>query len=1211
MEELFGLSMNILMYVLLAIFTVILLVIAAMAIRNPILLKLGLRNIPRRRAQTILIIVGSMLSAVLVTTAFGTGDTISFSIRDETIKALQDIDEVISSSAESEVFATNSPAYMPMTEFLELKDSLVGYEEIDGLVPYIGETVAVRNLRNSLGKGKTRITAIDSGELGGFQGFTFSSGMQYITELSPDGVLINAIAADDLEARVGDEIKLIFGGNDQDFFVEGIIGDGGLAGIEPTVLMPLDRGQKLFNKPEKINFIAVSNNGDARGGALISDEVTKKLRVLLSNAEVARDLHILLKEDYLIVGLQEREEELTGRMRSEIALLGEHLGKEETSGELIRLFSDSGVSTEILRVLKRADMYETLEQADTLFKDLSQFTVLDIKRSLLEIAELAASAVTTFFITIALFSIMAGVLLIFLIFVMLAGARRTEMGMARAVGAKRGHLVQMFVFEGFAYDIVASAIGTMIGIGLGFGLIYAFNHILSDIAEGFGFSYHIELRSIVVSFCLGMVIVFITAAVSAYRVSRMNIAEAVRGLPETIILQKEKPIGKRLIRIPHSILRPIILLIFAVSSLVRRKYAQFLFKLSGGLLSFVSIPIALLLAIFAFILPYLRRGWLTFALGLLMIYLGVNVYEKAWLFSGGLTLFVVGLGLMIRVLVFYKLRILEGFGILTGLVGITLLIHGVIKGHPVPIAAGITLVVVGLAMSVPLMLNSTIDRQTMVDRFTYTFIGVIVLAAWSLPFDTFESITGELDADAEMFFLSGIVMVAAAVWTVMYNADLLLKGFSRLTNRFGRMRPVLVTSVAYPMNSKFRTGLTLAMFSLVVFTLIIMSLVSDAFTNVYSDTERVTGNWDIEANLSYASPIQDMRSAIAEKDVPSVNQFEAIGGFVKAPIEVRQVKDTRERWRSYPLMLTDDEFLSTTGYDFQIFADGYNNKTEVWTALKMDPSLAVVDSSVVDGGSDGGPRNRDNDGDIEGDGRLRIKDISIDSESFSPVEIEIMEPVSQTVFSFKIIGILDSATDVMGVVASNKGVEDALGSEIPMTRYRFRVAEDADLEKIGKQLESSFLGNGMEIDLLEDSLLATVSFISSFYNLLTGYMGLGLVVGIAAMGVISMRAVVERRQQIGVLRAIGYRKSMVKLTFVMESSFVALLGVFIGVALGSIVSFNLVEGLGEEIEGVRFTVPWLKIGLIVGLVYVSTILTTLLPAGQAANTLPAEALRYE
>ena len=54
-----------------------------------------------------------------------------------------------------------------------------------------------------------------------------------------------------------------------------------------------------------------------------------------------------------------------------------------------------------------------------------------------------------------LFSIMVGVLLIFLIFVMLAAARRSEMGMARAVGAKRSHLIQMFVFEGTAYALDA------------------------------------------------------------------------------------------------------------------------------------------------------------------------------------------------------------------------------------------------------------------------------------------------------------------------------------------------------------------------------------------------------------------------------------------------------------------------------------------------------------------------------------------------------------------------------------------------------------------------------------------------------------------------------------------------------------------------------------------------------------------------------------
>ncbi|GIT02405.1 MAG: hypothetical protein CM1200mP27_10300 [Chloroflexota bacterium] len=63
---------------------------------------------------------------------------------------------------------------------------------------------------------------------------------------------------------------------------------------------------------------------------------------------------------------------------------------------------------------------------------------------MLDEADRAGSGVTSIFIIMGLFSIMVGVLLIFLIFVMLAAARRAEMGMARAVGAKRRHLIQMF-----------------------------------------------------------------------------------------------------------------------------------------------------------------------------------------------------------------------------------------------------------------------------------------------------------------------------------------------------------------------------------------------------------------------------------------------------------------------------------------------------------------------------------------------------------------------------------------------------------------------------------------------------------------------------------------------------------------------------------------------------------------------------------------------
>ena len=72
-------------------------------------------------------------------------------------------------------------------------------------------------------------------------------------------------------------------------------------------------------------------------------------------------------------------------------------------------------------------------------------------------------------------------------------------------------------------------------------------------------------------------------------------------------------------------------------------------------------------------------------------------------------------------------------------------------------------------------------------------------------------------------------------------------------------------------------------------------------------------------------------------------------------------------------------------------------------------------------------------------------------------------------------------------------------------------------------------------------------------------MGLGLVVGIAALGVIAARSVVERRQQIGILRSLGFQRGMVQLTFLLESSFVALLGITIGVLLGAFLAYNVMD----------------------------------------------------
>jgi putative ABC transport system permease protein len=124
-------------------------------------------------------------------------------------------------------------------------------------------------------------------------------------------------------------------------------------------------------------------------------------------------------------------------------------------------------------------------------------------------------------------------------------------------------------------------------------------------------------------------------------------------------------------------------------------------------------------------------------------------------------------------------------------------------------------------------------------------------------------------------------------------------------------------------------------------------------------------------------------------------------------------------------------------------------------------------------------------------------------------------------------------------------------------------------------------------------------------------MSLGLVVGICALGVIAARSVVERRQQIGMMRALGFQGGQVRLVFLIESSFIALLGIGVGVALALGFSGTLIENIREGIPGMEYRVPWSALVLVVVAGYAASLLTTYLPARQASKVYPAEALRYE
>ena len=83
------------------------------------------------------------------------------------------------------------------------------------------------------------------------------------------------------------------------------------------------------------------------------------------------------------------------------------------------------------------------------------------------------------------------------------------------------------------------------------------------------------------------------------------------------------------------------------------------------------------------------------------------------------------------------------------------------------------------------------------------------------------------------------------------------------------------------------------------------------------------------------------------------------------------------------------------------------------------------------------------------------------------------------------------------------------------------------------------------------------------------------------------------------------------MSFLLESSFIALLGIVLGLGLGLLTSVNVVSSISYEEPDYRLIVPWAQVVLIPVVAYILSLLTTFLPARRAGRIEPAEALRYE
>jgi ABC-type antimicrobial peptide transport system permease subunit len=173
--------------------------------------------------------------------------------------------------------------------------------------------------------------------------------------------------------------------------------------------------------------------------------------------------------------------------------------------------------------------------------------------------------------------------------------------------------------------------------------------------------------------------------------------------------------------------------------------------------------------------------------------------------------------------------------------------------------------------------------------------------------------------------------------------------------------------------------------------------------------------------------------------------------------------------------------------------------------------------------------------------------------------------------------------------------------------------------------------NPAQIQLVEDaiknmgfntfSILDASRGLKQLFGVLFAFLGIfgSLALIVASIGIVNtlVMAILERRREIGIMKAIGASDGDVRKLFFAEAGAMGILGGIVGVALGW--SIGQVINVGTNVYLKRqsippehfWAVPWWLVAAAIGFAFIVSLVSGLYPAGRAARLDPVQALRYE
>jgi putative ABC transport system permease protein len=411
----------------------------------------------------------------------------------------------------------------------------------------------------------------------------------------------------------------------------------------------------------------------------------------------------------------------------------------------------------------------------------------------------------------------------------------------------------------------------------------------------------------------------------------------------------------------------------------------------------------------------------------------------------------------------------------------------------------------------------------------------------------------------------GLLVLALAPPVAVFGLSLFLAANLRLLATAagwlsGGAKATLMPSLAYLTRRPLRAGLGIGAFALVLTLMTILAILSPLQT---FGATKALDEYDIRVNAPTHPGLtlpDSVRSQIV-RDVALPTR--SYVGDVR--VRVNDVDQTHPA-DYLPLYTLSREQLLAAPVRLYSRESRYRSDADVWRALASDPSLVVTASYALG------------------------------------FELTLTSPNGPV--HFRTVAIL-ATVGLSGLLGSDPAM--APFTTLPLgTTILARTAPGADPRAVAREIQRDVFAQGGEAIAIQEMLDSLTGYLQAIFNTLQLAVGIGLLVGVLSLGILALRAVIERRRSIGMLRALGYGPLKVLAGMLVEvlltATSGAVVGIGVGIVMGALVVRSIAGSANVEVEVA--TLAWT-----LGLMYTAVLVVTIGPALRAARLAPSEALR--